>query len=145
MAGEIKKVYGTQKTLSTTIAAIANNAISAAVGTYDSTDTNDYPDAEFALKVTFGTAPLENTTIDLLVRPLNIQSTNDPDAPTATYQPRRVCSFVVDNVTTAQWLYDVAFDLPKQGELYLFNSGTGQATSANAELYMTPRSYAPAA
>lgn len=144
MANEMKKVYGTQKTVSTTIAAIANNALSAACGTYTSTDTLDYPDADFVLVVAFGTAPTEGTTIDLLVRPMDVQSTNDTIAPQATYQPHRIGTFVVDNVTSAQYVFCSAFDLPKAGELYLYNNGSGQTTSANASLYMTPRTVAPA-
>lgn len=144
MANEIKKVYGTQKTVSTSIAAIANNAISAAVGTYSATDTLDYPDADFVLVVTFATAPTEGSTIDLLVRPMDVQGTNDTEAPQATYQPHRIGTFVVDNVTAAQYLFCSGFDLPKAGELYLYNNTTGQSTSANASLYMTPRTLAPA-
>ena len=143
MANEIKKVYGTEKTFSTTIAAISNNAISAAIGTYSSTDTADFPDADFVLSVTFGTAPTEGTTIDLLVRPMNVHSTDDTVAPQATYQPHRIGTFVVDNVTAAQYLFCSGFDLPKTGELYLYNNATGQSTSANASLYMTPRTLMP--
>ena len=143
MANEIKKVYGTEKTFSTTIAAISNNAISAAIGTYSSTDTLDYPDADFVLVVTFGTAPTEGSTIDLLVRPMDVQGTNDTVAPQATYQPHRIGTFVVDNVTAAQYLFCSGFDLPKTGELYLYNNATGQSTSANASLYMTPRTLMP--
>lgn len=143
MANEVKKVYGTQKTFSTSIAAFANNAVSAAVGTYDSTDTLDYPDADFVLKVAFGTAPTEGATIDILIRPLNIQGTNDTGAPQASYQPHRYGSFQVDNVTTSQYLFATAYDLPKEGEIYLYNNATGQTTSANAELYMTPKTLAP--
>ena len=145
MANEAVFKRGTQKTVSTTIGAISNNAISALVGSYTSTDTNDYPDAEFVLEVTFATAPTENATIDLHVRPMNIQSTNDHEAPDATYRPHYLGSFVVNNVTTAQYLRCVGRDLPKEGDLYLFNNATGQATSANAELYMTPLTLGPAA
>lgn len=144
MANELKKVYGTQKTVSTSIAAITNNAISAAVGTYSATDTLDYPDADFVLVVTFATAPTEGATIDLLVRPMDVQGTNDTAAPQATYQPHRIGTFVVDNVTAAQYLFCSGYDLPKSGELYLYNNATGQSTSANASLYMTPRTLAPA-
>lgn len=143
MANEIKKVYGTQKTVSTSIAAIANNAISAAVGTYSATDTLDYPDADFVLVVTFATAPTEGSTIDLLVRPMDVQGANGTVTPEATYQPHRIGTFVVDNVTAAQYLFCSGFDLPKAGELYLYNNATGQSTSANASLYMTPRTLAP--
>lgn len=144
MANELKKVYGTQKTVSTSIAAIVNNAISAAVGTYSATDTLDYPDADFVLVVTFATAPTEGSTIDLLVRPMDVQGANDTVTPQATYQPHRIGTFVVDNVTAAQYLFCSGFDLPKAGELYLYNNATGQSTSANASLYMTPRTLAPA-
>lgn len=145
MANEVKKVYGTQKTLSTSIAAFANNALSAAVGTYNSTDTLDYPDADFVLAVSFGTAPTEGTTIDLLVRPINVESTNDTVAPQTTYQPHRIGSFYVDNVTTTQYLMCSGYDLPQEGELYLFNNATGQTTNANASLFMRPRTLMPAA
>lgn len=144
MAGETKIIYGTQKTISTTIGAVTNNAISAACGTYSATDTLGYPDADFVLVVAFGTAPTERTSIDLIVRPLNVQSTSDADAPQATYRPHLLGSFVVDNVTTSQVLFLRAYDLPKEGELYLYNNGTNQSTSANAELYMTPRTVGPA-
>ena len=145
MANEAKFVRGTQKTVSTTIGAIANNAISSSVGSYSATDTLDYPDAEFVLKVTFATAPTENATIDLHVRAVDIQSTNDHEAPDATYRPGYLGSFTVNNVTTAQYLRCVGRDLPKAGDLYLFNNATGQSTSANAELYMTPLTLGPAA
>lgn len=144
MAGETKILYGTEKTLSTTIGAIANNAISGACGTYSASDTSDYPDADFVLVVAFGTAPTERTSIDLLVRPLNVQSASDADAPQATYRPHLLGSFIVDNVTTSQVLFLRAYDLPREGELYLYNNGTGQSTSANAELYMKPRTVGPA-
>lgn len=144
MAGETKLVYGSEKTLSTTIGAISNNAISGACGTYSASDTLDYPDADFVLIVTFGTAPTERTSLDLLVRPLNIRGTTDADAPQATYRPHLLGSFVVDNVTTSQPLFLRAYDIPREGELYLYNNGTGQSTSASAELYMTPRTVGPA-
>lgn len=143
MANETKLVYGTQKTLSTSIASISNNAISAAIGTYASLDTLDYPDADFVLVVSYGTAPTERTTLDLLVRPLNVVGTSDTLVPQATYRPHFLGSFIVDNVTTQQVLFLRTYDLPKEGELYLFNNSTAQATAANAELYMTPRTYAP--
>lgn len=144
MANELKKVYGTQKTLTTTLAAFATNALSASAGSYTATDTLDYPDADFVLAVGYGTAPTEGTTIDLLLRPLAVQSTNDTVAPQASYQPHRIGSFVVDNVTGTQYLFCSAYDLPKSGEFFLFNNNTGQTTSANAALYMTPRTLVPA-
>lgn len=143
MANESKVYRGTQKTLSTTIGSVASNAISAACGSYSTSDTGGYPDAEFVLKVTYASAPTEGTTIDLLLRPLNVQSTNDADAPQATYQPHKLGAFVVDNVTSAQYLFLRAYDLPAEGEFYLYNNNTGQSWSANAELYMTPVTLGP--
>lgn len=144
MANELKKVYGTQKTLTTTLAPFATNTLSASAGSYSATDTLDYPDADFVLAVSYATAPTEGTTIDLLVRPLAVQSTNDTVAPQTTYQPHRIGSFVVDNITGTQYLFCSAYDLPQSGELYLYNNNTGQMTSTNAALYMRPRTLVPA-
>jgi len=148
MANEAKFVRGTQKTISTTIAALTNNAAPTLAGSYTSADTGDYPDAEFVLKIAFATAPTENSTIDLLVRAMNIaNTTDDANAPDATYRPGYVGSFLLDNIgsSTTMILRCVGYDLPKEGDLYLFNNNTGQSSAANASLYMTPRTLGPAA
>lgn len=140
---DAKKVRGTQLTVSTTIGALSSGAISSAITGYTSTNTLDFPDAEFVLAIAYATAPTENSTVDLYVRPKNIQSTNHQEVFDATYKPHFVCSFVLNNVTTKQYIFAKGFDLPKEGDFYLFGNGTTNASSANAELYMTPCSLGP--
>ena len=152
MANEAVFKYGTQKTITTTGAATVNNAVSAAAGTYSATDTADYPDADFVLSTAaWAVAPTANTTIDLYVRPLNVVSTTDVDAPAVpgsatSWKSQYVCSFVVPGgATTANVLAAVGYNLPKEGEFYVFNNNTGQSLAVNWALYMTPRTYGPAA
>ena len=152
MSNESVFKYGTQKTITTTGAATATNAVSAAAGTYAASDTAGYPDAEFALITqTWAGTPTANTTIDLYVRPLDIQSTNDQEAPavpgsTTSWKGRYVCSFVMPGAGTgAIKLWAEGFNLPKDGEFYVYNNGTGQSLAVNWALYMTPRTYGPAA
>lgn len=146
MANEAKKVRAStgQKTISTTIAAISSGAITSAITGYTATDTLDYPDAEFVLAITYATAPTENSTIDLYVRAKNIQSTNHQEAFDSTYKPGFVCSFPLNNVTTKQYIFAKGFDLPKEGDFYLFANGTTNTSNGSIELYMTPCTLGPA-
>lgn len=144
MANEAKKVRGTQKTVSAAIATIASGAISSAISGYTSADTADYPDAEFVLAIPYSTAPTENSTIDLYVQPKNIQSTNHQGAPDASYKPHFVCSFQLNNVTGTQYLFAKGFDLPKEGDFYIFANGTINASTGTASLWMTPCTLGPA-
>jgi hypothetical protein len=136
---------GTTKTLEANGASIANNTIvQADDATYSITaDGNDAPDAEFVLACTFGTAPTVNTTIDLYAAEQDIDGTNDAAAPTTTYKPRYIGSFVVNNVNTTQYLKLRASDVPTVAYYYLLNNGTGQTVNAGWTLKVTPRTVGP--
>jgi hypothetical protein len=136
---------GTTKTLSSSGAAIANNTIVQATdATYStSADGNDAPDAEFVLACTFGTAPTVNTTLDLYAAEQDIDGTNDAAAPTTTYKPRYIGSFVVNAVTTTQYLKLRSSDVPTVAYYYLHNNGTGQTVNAGWTLKVTPRTVGP--
>lgn len=138
---------GTTKTLEANGASIANNVITQADDASYSiaADGDNAPDAEFVLTCAFATAPTENSTIALYARELNIDGTADADAPTATYKPRFIGVFVVDNVTTSQVLKLLAYDVPREADYYLFNNATGQTISAGWALKVTPRTVGPAA
>lgn len=139
--------YGTQKTLEAGGASAANNTmVQADDATYViASDGNNAPDAEFALAVAFSVAPTQNTTIDLYVAEQNIDGTNNGQAPTITYKQKYVGSFVVNNVTTTQYLRLLAYDVPPGGAYYLHNNGTGQTMSAGWTLKVTPRTIGPSA
>ncbi len=139
--------YGTPKTLEASGASVANNTIAQADdANYSIAADGAYaPDAEFVLAVAFSVAPTQNTTIDLYVSEQNIDGTNDAQAPTTTYRQKYVGSFVVNNVTTTQYLRMLAYDVPPDGAYYLHNNGTGQTISSGWTLKVTPRTIGPAA
>ena len=142
MAGETIRVYGAAKTLEANGALIANNAlVQADDANYDIvSDGSSYEDAEFVLGFTYGTTPTEGTVLALLVRPLDLDGTNDAEVPETTRPIRQVGVFVVNNVTTAQYAICVGRDLPKLGAYYIHNVATGQSVSAGWTLKVTPRS-----
>lgn len=149
MATETTVVYGTSKTLEANGASITNNNVDQANdASYSvSSDGSNYPDAEFVLSVTFGTAPTENSTIVLLVRPLDVDGTSDTEVPengATTFKGQYVGSFVMNNVTTAQYARLIAYDVPPVGDYYIWNNNTGQTISAGWTLKVRPRTYKPA-
>lgn len=146
MAGEMIVVLGTQKTLEANGASIANNALAQADdASYGIVaDGSSYPHARFVLAATFATAPTEGSVIALYARPLNIDGTADADAPEATRQVRFVGSFVVNNVTTTQYLEVDAHNVPWEADYHPHNV-TGQTLSAGWTLKVTPYSFKPAA
>lgn len=138
---------GTQKTLEANGASCANNAIvTADDATYSiAADGSGAPDARFALSVTFSVAPTENSTIDLYAQELNFDGTNDAQAVEATYKPRYICSFAVNNVTTLQCLLARAQSVPSDATYVLHNNGTGQTISAGWTLKVLPVTRGPSA
>lgn len=147
MANEMIVVWGTPKTLEANGASITNNTIAQANDAdYSvSADGSSYPDALFVLAATFGTSPTEGTAISLYARPLNIDGTADSEVPEVTRPTRFVGNFIVNNVSTAQYMSFVADDVPAEASYYLHNNGTGQTLSSGWTLKVTPRTYKPAA
>lgn len=146
MAGEDIVKVGTQKTLEANGASITTTSV---VQADDATyavvaDGGGYPDGEFALSCAYGSAPTEGTLISLYARVLDIDGTNDTDVPEATRPGYVVGAFVVNNVTSTQYLWCYAQDLPLVASYYLHNNGTGQTISAGWTLKVTPRSRGPA-
>jgi hypothetical protein len=156
VANESVFKYGTAKTLANANgAAITNNQLSAAAGTlYSQTDTLDYPDAVFvwagATGSSFGGTPTAGSTLDLFIRPLDINGTTDQPAPetgslTDAYKGQYIGSFVLKASSAAGNTYRcVGYDIPRAGEAYVFNNATGQSVTANWTLIMTPRTVGPA-
>lgn len=143
MAGETIVVFGTPKTLEANGGAIANNAVvQADDATYDQvSDGAGFMYADFVLGFTYATAPTEGTVLALYARPLDIDGTNDAEVPEATRPTVFIGSFVVNNVTTAQYAQLMERQVPKLASYYINNSATGQTVSAGWTLKVTPRSY----
>ena len=147
MSGETILKLGTPKTLEASGTSIANNTLAqAADATYSvSADGAYYPDAKFAIAAAFAAAPTEGTTLALYARPLDIDGTNDAEVPETTRPTVFIGTFVVNNVTTAQYIELLAQDVPWNAAYYIHNNGTGQTLSAGWTLKVTPCTLAPAA
>ena len=143
MAGETIVVFGTPKTLEANGGAIANNAVvQADDATYDQvSDGAGFMYADFVLGFTYATAPTEGAVLALYARPLDIDGTNDAEVPEAARPTMFIGSFVVNNVTTAQYAQLIERQVPKLASYYIHNSATGQTVSAGWTLKVTPRSY----
>ncbi len=140
MSGETILKTGTPKTLEANGASIANNTLAQADDASYSvaSDGAYYPDAKFVLAATFATAPTEGTTLALYAQPLDIDGTNDADAPETTRPTVFIGTFSVNNVTTAQYIELLAQDVPWNASYYLHNNSTGQTVSAGWTLKVTP-------
>jgi hypothetical protein len=144
MSGELITVWGSLITLESNGGAIANNSLVLADdATYDVVSQgSSYPDAEFVLSGAFAIAPVENTTLALYARPLDVDGTADSDVPEATRPTVFIGTFSVNNVTTLQTLVLnglFASDVPRLAEYYVHNNGTGQSLSAGWTLKVRPR------
>lgn len=110
------------------------------------TDAANWPDAEFVLTGTFGTSPTEGRTLNLMARPMAIDSLNNAEIPEAGRPTWYVGCFVVNNINTAQTMQlqgGVAYDLPRNAQYFIHN-GTDQTLSAGWVLKATPRNIIPA-
>ena len=147
MSGEVILKLGTPKTLEANGVGIANNTLAQADdATYSvASDGAYYPDAKFVVSATFGTAPTEGTTVALYARPLDIDGTNDSEVPETTRPTVFIGTFIVNNVTTTQYIELIAQDVPWNASYYLHNNGTGQTVSVGWTLKVTPCTVAPAA
>lgn len=150
MSGEGIVFRGTPKTLEASGSSITNNSVvQADDASYDTTsDGAGYPDAEFVLTCAFGTGPTEGTVVQLMARPLDIDSTNDAEVPEMARPTLLIGVFVVNNVTTTQYIPMqgiYARDVPVKADYYLGNNGTGQTVSSGWKLVVTPRTKGPAA
>ena len=142
--GTIIEFFGTQDPITGSGATVANNAFGAAATTW--TNDDDAPRASVVLLCSFSVAPTANTAVNLYLRPLDIQSTNDQDVPDANFTHVYVGSFPVNDVTTSQYI-TIDISLPntytsQQYNLYIENK-CGQTIGTGWTLYVTPKTYGP--
>ena len=145
--------FGTQGTITTgTPGTVADGAFSVA-GDVDSTWTNDddAPSGAAVLKCQFDTTMPTAGTIGLYARLLDIQSTNDANAPDSNFEVLLVGTFQIDFGVAADtdfYTFIDLFSIPSvksaQGiEWYIKNEGTGQTIGQNWALYITPKAIGP--
>lgn len=138
--------FGTQDTLGTSSANVVDAAFSVAGDLSTWVNDDDAPRASVVLNVNYSSAPDANSVINLYLRPLGIQSTNDQEIPDANFTQTYVGSFPVNDVTTSQYV-TIEITLPntktsQNYELYLENQ-TGQTMPAGWDIFVTPKTFGP--
>jgi hypothetical protein len=136
--------FGTQDTLTGSGGTVADAAFGAVATTW--TNDDDAPTASVVLDCSFTTAPDANSVVNLYLRPLDIQSTNDQDVPTANFQHTFVGSFPVKDVTSQQFS-QLVISLPNNAASQQYNfyieNNAGQTMDSDWDLHITPKTYGP--
>jgi hypothetical protein len=140
--------FGTQDTLGTSSAAVADAAFSIAGDLSTWTNDDDAKQASVTFFGNFSVAPDVNSVINLYLRLLNIQGTNDQDVPDANFQHVYVQSIPLNDTTAAQYV-PVEISLPNaytstDYEFYIQNE-SGQSLPAGWDIYPTPKAIGPKA
>lgn len=146
--GAAVEFFGTQDTLGTSSAAVADAAFSIAGDLSTWTNDDDAPMASVTLLANFSVAPTANTSVNLYLRLLDVQGTNDGTVPDANFQHTYVGSFPLNDSTIAQYI-TIDIGLPnsvtsQQYEFYVENQ-SGQSLPAGWDIYVTPKAIGPAA
>lgn len=146
-AGNSIHFFGAQDSLGTSSATVADDSFSIASDLSTWTNDDDAAMASIAAFFDYAVAPDSNSFISLYVRPLSIDTTNDQEIPTATFQHTYVGSFSVSDVTTNQYsLIHIALPnnvTSQQYEFYIHNQ-TGQTIQAGWDLHVTPLAFGAA-
>ena len=144
--GSAIEFFGDQDTLGTSSAAVADAAFSIAGDLSTWTNDDDAVSASVTLLANFSVAPTANTSINLYLRLLDVQSTNDGTVPDANFQHTYVGSFPLNDSTVAQYI-TIDIGLPnsvtsQDYEFYVENQ-SGQSLPAGWDIYVTPKAIGP--
>jgi hypothetical protein len=144
--GTAIEFFGTQDTLGTSSAAVANAAYSIAGDLSTWVNDDDAVSASVTLLANFSVAPTANTSVNLYLRLLDVQGTNDGTVPDANFQHTYVGSFPLNDSTVAQYI-TIDIGLPnaytsQQYEFYVENQ-SGQSLPAGWDIYVTPKAIGP--
>lgn len=140
--------FGTQDTLGNTTSAVTDDSFSD--GTNDLIAWTNDDDAFYASAIlTFTTATTGDagSVVNLYARLVDIQSTNDAEAPDANFPHTYLGSFPHNNPSTAAQYAAIDIRLPNvdTSQVYHFyiENKTGQTISAGWDLYITPKAVGP--
>lgn len=144
--GSLIDFFGTQDTLGTSSSSVADGAFSIAADLSTWTNDDDATFASVVLLANYTVAPTANSVINLYLRLLNIQGTNDQDIPDVNFRHVYVGSFPLNDVTTAQYI-PLIIDLPnnfesQEYEFYIENDA-GQTLPAGWDIFVTPKAIGP--
>ena len=131
--------YGTQTTVISDTVAILNTAFNGA--TITALVQTDYvPLGDAVLTVTMAVAPAAGAAFHLYRRDMNIDGTNDSTVPDANFKSICVGSFLLDLVTTIQYVSLTDIPLVVDQEFYIENDA-GQSTTSTTIVKITPKTY----
>jgi len=140
MALQTKRIEKGLQAISTTIAAIADNAFSAALGPYNNS-SDLYPLADLIYEPNYAVIPTADKSIDVYLQDIDIDAANDGPLPDSTYKQKYIGSFYPDAVTGAQYLSIRGIQLPPKASFVLHNNATGQPIPVNSALKINPYGY----
>ena len=138
--------FGTQDTVTSSSSSVTDGSFSVSGDITTWTNDDDAPQAAVVFEGTYSTAPTADTTVDLYARLMNVQSTNDQDAPDSNFLHYYLGSFPLNDVTSAQYIViRVALPNTKTSQEYDFyiQNNAGQTLSAGWDLYVTPLTVGP--
>lgn len=139
-------IFGTQDTIGTSSAAVADDAFSIASDLSTWVNDDDAPMASVILECNFGTAPDVNSGINLYLRHIDIEGTNDATIPDANFQHFYVGSFPLDNNANAQWIpIEIALPNVETSQNYEFyvENKSGQSLPLGWDIHVTPKTIGP--
>ena len=147
------EVFGTTDPVDDgTTSAISNAAMSVLADITAWTNDDDVPTVMLILRWQFTTGTIAGN-IDIHVRPINVDGTDDPPQPTATDQLGYAGSFEIATLQAADVdmpytqivpLMSFSTKTSQEYEFYLFN-GSGVEILANWDLDVIPKTLAPVA
>jgi hypothetical protein len=145
-AGAVVEYFGTQDTLGTSSAAVSDSAFSVAGDLSTWVNDDDAAFASVTLEATFSVAPTAYSAVNLYLRPLDVEATNDADVPDANFNHIYAGSFPLNDVTSAQYI-SIDINLPntktsQNYEFYIENKA-GQTLSAGWDIHVTPKAFGP--
>jgi len=144
--GAAVEFFGTQDTLGTSSASVADGAFSIAGDLSTWVNDDDAPQASVVFLGDFASAPTVGASVNLYLRPLDIQSGNDQEIPDANFQHSYVGSFPLNDVATAQYI-NIQISLPnnvtsQNYEFYIENQ-SGFSLDAGWDIFVTPKTLGP--
>jgi len=140
--------FGTQAALGTSSSAVADGAFSIASDTSTITISSDVDQASVVLEADGAAALDAGAEVDLFFQPLNIQSTNDAEVPSANFPHVFMGTFPLKDIATNQFSpIDISLRNVKSGQEYIpfIRNRTGQSIDAAWDLHYTDKTAGPKA
>ena len=140
------EVFGDQDNLTNSSASVADGGVSLQSDLAQWTNDDDTPNASVVLSVTFASAPDVSSGVGLYMRMMDIDGTNDQEAPDGNFSHLYVGRFPVNDVTANQFItIDIDLRNTTSSQLYEFyiQNDAGQTMNAGWYLLVTPKTVAP--